>query len=76
LLVLPLLGVWNGVWGVTGGWRGVGTLLGPEATRVSVCLGDRPPWWANRRCSIGVRGCGGCGVVFENCIVDASILMT
>jgi hypothetical protein len=69
--------VWNGVWRVAGWWCFVGTLLGPEATHVVWVL------VASFHCYHIAILCGWvwwwrvwwCGVVFENCIVDASILM-
>jgi hypothetical protein len=65
--------VWKDWSGLLGG--GVGRhLLGPEATRVVVLGG---PLIIAVIPSRGFRGAGGCvlvgGVVFENCIVVASI---
>ena len=60
LVLLPLWGVWNGVWRVAGWWRVMGTLLGPEATHGCVVVsvaglhGIKPSW-----CS----AVGGVGVV-------------
>ena len=63
-----------------GGGVLAGALLGPEAAHVlCVCVlvtGLHGVQTAAALVVVGVRKCGGCGVVFENCIVDASILMT
>ena len=70
-----LLGAWKGR---VGAWSGVGTLLGPERTRL--CLFQRETAGrspsANHRVA-GRRGqCGDCvWLFFENCTVDASIFV-
>ena len=68
---------WVGVERAAGGFLGVwcvGMLLGPEATPAWVVFLVRVPRGSNR---LGVQdrwiGAGLVGLVFENCIVDASI---
>ena len=67
-----------------GGW---GTLLGPEGTHTWVCVSvvDRAGWLSNWVCcglscwrvvvDVGGGWVTGVGVLFENCIVDASIFV-
>jgi hypothetical protein len=56
-----------------------GTLLGPEATPAVggvlflVGRGSWGPYGLGLVVGAGGFGCGSVGVVFENCIVDASI---
>ena len=51
--------VWNGVWGVAGGWCCVGTLLGPEATHVVWVLVISLRGGQTVVVSVGVCGCVG-----------------